>query len=62
MTVYMLFPDEMRSDLPLCCGFRLTYIISDRKTDCFGNSTIRGLLRHLAYFEGLLRRDLSHPS
>ena len=23
LTVYMFFPDEMRSDLPFCCCFRL---------------------------------------
>ena len=36
VTVYMLFPDEMQSDLPICCCFRLIYIISDRKIECFG--------------------------
>ena len=35
VTAYLLFPDDMRSDLPICCCFRLIYIISDRKIECF---------------------------
>ena len=31
----VFFPDEMRSDLPICCCFRLIYIITDRKIVCF---------------------------
>ena len=36
VTVYMLFPDEMRSDFPICCCFRLIHIVSVRKMVCFG--------------------------
>ena len=37
VTVYMFFPDEMRSELPICCcGFRLIYIIADKKIEWFG--------------------------
>ena len=36
VTVYMLFPDEMCSDLPIFFYFRLIYIISDRTIVCFG--------------------------
>ena len=36
MTVYIIFPDEMSSDLPFSCCFRFIYSISDRKIECFG--------------------------
>ena len=36
VTVYLLFPDEMRSNIPICWCFRLIYILSDRKIECSG--------------------------
>ena len=36
----------MRSELPICCCFRLIYIISDGKTESFGGGlgTLPGVL------------------